>query len=127
MGFASNPGGTIYFDPNNQFAVDYVNGNGNRASRMLGNAALTGKYAGAEERMGLSRNPNTLNSGNKGATSSVSGGNPNQPAATALDTFKIKDKEDSNSVRKKASNHDGNKSLTIPVGNGGGVNMVGKV
>ena len=118
MGFASNPGGTIYFDPNNQFAVDYVNGNGNIASRTLDNVALTGKYAGAEERIGLSRN-NTLNSGNKVT--------PNQPEAATIDTLKIKDKEDSSTISNKTINQKGNKSLTIPVGYGGGVNMVGKL
>ena len=66
-------------------------------------------------------------SGNKAVASSVSGGNPNQPEATALDIFKIKDKEDINIIRNKASNRNGNKLLTIPVGTNGNTSMIGKV
>ena len=132
MGIFSGPqGGTVYFDPNNEYAVNYVsNGNAPRETKLFGNAVLTGKLPNNEEASrlyGLSRDPNVLKSTSSKATPSVSGGTPNQPEATALDAFKIKDKEDDSISRKKASNQKGNKSLTIPVGNSGGVSMVGKV
>lgn len=127
MGIFGAPGGNVYYDPNNEFARNYV---ASPSKGFFGNAILDGNNDELKMKFGLSRDPNVLkssSSGNKVSTPSVSKGIPTQQEATALDAFKIKDKEDTNISSKKISNQKGNKSLTIPVGNSGGVSMIGKV